>query len=402
MKICIAGKNNIAIEILEFIIKNKYFDKKDILAVCNKTDDGNDNWQRSFKKYCHQNQVRLVFLEEIYEIENLLFLSLEFDKIIVPENFKTGKLFNIHFSLLPSYKGMYTSIMPILYNEEYTGVTLHEIDRGIDTGNIIAQTKIKIDFNDTARDLYHKYIKYGIQLVKDNFEDIVCERYKSKPQSFESSSYFSKKSIDFSNIIIDLRQTALNIHNQIRAFNFREYQTPSILGYKIISTKILPEKSIEKPGKILEENSLYIRTATIDYDILMYKDIRDDFMDACIKNDISFINKSINVPNILNIQNEKGWTPLIVATYNANTEIMKLLIEKGADTDCTNFRGTTLLMYAKDAYVNTGNHKPLNMILSLKKDIYKKDYYNKDIFDYCMVAGQLEVIDIIKGYYEDD
>lgn len=73
--------------------------------------------------------------------DDLIFISLEFDKIVNPDLFKDARLYNIHFSLLPSYKGMYTSAIPILNGEEMVGVTFHEIDKGIDTGNIIAQKK---------------------------------------------------------------------------------------------------------------------------------------------------------------------------------------------------------------------------------------------------------------------
>ena len=59
-------------------------------------------------------------------------------EIIKTKNFKSNKLFNLHFSLLPSYKGMHTSAFPILNGEKYSGVTIHKIDNGIDTGDIIA------------------------------------------------------------------------------------------------------------------------------------------------------------------------------------------------------------------------------------------------------------------------
>ena len=54
---------------------------------------------------------------------------------------------------------MYTSCLPILNGETITGVTLHKIDSGIDTGYIIKQKVFKININDTARDLYLKYLK---------------------------------------------------------------------------------------------------------------------------------------------------------------------------------------------------------------------------------------------------
>lgn len=140
-KICIAGKNNIAVEITKYLKKK---DDIEILAIPNSADNGIDGWQKSFYKFCLENSIPIISLEEAHKIENLIFLSLEFDKIVKPYEFLSDKLFNIHFSLLPKYKGMYTSALPILNNEKETGVTLHKIDTGIDTGEIIAQRKIKM------------------------------------------------------------------------------------------------------------------------------------------------------------------------------------------------------------------------------------------------------------------
>ena len=69
---------------------------------------------------------------------------IEFDQIIKPTEFRSNRLFNIHFSYLPEFKGMYTSAIPILQGSTHTGVTLHGIDQGIDTGPIIAQEKFEI------------------------------------------------------------------------------------------------------------------------------------------------------------------------------------------------------------------------------------------------------------------
>jgi len=203
------------------------FQKEKLCIIPNKTDNGKDNWQRSLLKKASDLNIKITRLEEIYSIENLLFLSLEFDEIIKPLRFKTNKLYNIHFSLLPKYKGMFTSIMPILNNERTTGVTFHKIDKGIDTGDIIGQNEFEIDFMDNSRDVYKKYIENGIILVKQYLVKLLSNDFvEAKTQRFKESTYFSKSEIDFENININLNQTAINIHNQIRAFNFREYQVP--------------------------------------------------------------------------------------------------------------------------------------------------------------------------------
>ncbi len=67
--------------------------------------------ERSLLKKANEIGIETKTLEDIYSIENLIFLSLEFDRIVNPNKFKSNKLFNIH---LPKYKGMFTSIIPIL------------------------------------------------------------------------------------------------------------------------------------------------------------------------------------------------------------------------------------------------------------------------------------------------
>ena len=96
--LCIAGKNNIAVEVVEYALGK--IGKENIVLVTNNTDSGEDSWQRSLLKYGRENKVEIIGLEEAYAIEDLTFLSLEFDKIIKPYLFKSDKLYNIHFSLL--------------------------------------------------------------------------------------------------------------------------------------------------------------------------------------------------------------------------------------------------------------------------------------------------------------
>ena len=123
--ICIAGKNDIAVNILLYCIKFYY--KCRIVCVVNMNEPGINTWQKSLKWFAEKNGVEILSLNDVYEIEDLLFLSLEFDRIIRPEKFKSTLLYNIHFSMLPKYKWMHTSVLPILYCEENTGVTLHRI-----------------------------------------------------------------------------------------------------------------------------------------------------------------------------------------------------------------------------------------------------------------------------------
>lgn len=183
----------------------------------------------------------------MYKIEDLVFISTEYDRIIKPHLFKTRGLYNIHFSLLPAYKGVYMSAWPILNGETYSGVTLHEIEPGIDTGDIISQKKFKLSSKETAFSLYFKFIKYGTALVIKNIDRLINHNYKTCPQSSVGSTYYSKKSIDYRNLTIDLNTTATQIGRQIRAFYFPIYQIMRVYKFPIKDFRITQEKSIESP-----------------------------------------------------------------------------------------------------------------------------------------------------------
>jgi methionyl-tRNA formyltransferase len=239
--ICVAGKNSIAVNAVIFLTKCLKIDLNYISVLTNFNDTGTDSWQPSLMKYANENGIKISSLEDVSSIDNLLFISLEYDKIISPEIFNSRDLFNIHFSLLPKYKGMYTSIWPILNGEFKSGVTLHAIDEGIDTGRIIDQIVFDLPLFFTSRDLYFHYIHIGFELFKDNIKNLLNNDCNSKAQDC-FGSYYDKSSIDFNNICFNLNKTSFEIYNQIRAFIFKEYQLPSIKGYSIKGATITGEK----------------------------------------------------------------------------------------------------------------------------------------------------------------
>jgi methionyl-tRNA formyltransferase len=264
MYLCIAGKNSIAVDTLDYALT--IWDRNKILGLPNKTDAGEDSWQPSFLKKCREEKLNIVQLQELYNQE-MIFISLEYDRIIAPRKFLSKYLYNIHFSKLPKYRGMYTSAWPILNGESETGVTLHEIDHGIDTGDIIDQISFPIFRDDTARDLYFKYLKYGSMLIKINLKMVLEHKSISYPQPKEGASYYSKQSINYSDLKIDFKQTSDMVGKQVRAYTFKEYQLPKFNNKAIQRIDILDSRSMEKPSKLVYEENAYGIMATMDYDI---------------------------------------------------------------------------------------------------------------------------------------
>ncbi len=398
MTICIAGKNNIAVEILNYLICKYHYE---VVVVCNKIDDGVNSWQKSLRYIAGLHKIPVKELKDVYQIPELLFLSLEFDQIIKPELFLSKRLYNIHFSLLPAYKGMYTSVMPLLFGEEKSGVTLHRIDAGIDTGELIDQVDFRITKTDVASDLYDKYIHFSTELVKKNLDNLIHNSETSKPQPIENASYFSKKTIDFSNIQIDLKKTAWEIHNQIRAYSFRCYQLPTIDGHKVYKSEILQVPSDKKNiGRIqkIEKHILWIDA--IDYVIRVYIDFEAELFDCARVGDINRIEQIANLDYDIHVKNKLGWDLLIVAAYNENLELVRYLLSKEFSVTETNFKGTTVYMYAMTAASKSGRTDILEELLSHGADLKSKDDKGLNVLDYAKQYGNPKIINYIQLNYD--
>jgi methionyl-tRNA formyltransferase len=269
VRLCIAGKNRIAVEALELLRARAT--GADLCALPNPSDDGRDGWQPSFRNACTRLRMPMVTVSDLAGVDDLVLVSLEYERLLPVGEFRSKRLFNVHFSLLPRYRGAYTSIWPILNGEQSSGVTLHFIDAGIDTGDIVAQSAFMIGENDTSRDLYFKYMHHGIELLKANLDRIMDGRTKGQPQAASRASFYSRRSLDFADIRIDLKRCAQQVHDQVRAFCFPEYQLPELLGFRIAGSRITATRSQHRPGHLVESTREHLEVATIDYNVRLLR-----------------------------------------------------------------------------------------------------------------------------------
>jgi len=240
--VCVAGKNQCAIEALKYLI----YKKKDfnIVSLANKSDKGKDGWQKSFKKFSLKKKIRILNTKELYKIDNLFLFSFEYEQLLKNKSFKTKNLFNFHFSLLPKYRGCHTNFYQIFNGEKISGVTLHKIDSGIDTGDIVDNIIFKVKKNDTAYQNYLRLMRYSFLLFKSNFNRIIRGNYKLRKQNLKKGSYFSRESVNY-NILKKIKKidNKMSTHNLIRSLIFPPFQLPIYKGKKI-------KKSIYKNKKI--------------------------------------------------------------------------------------------------------------------------------------------------------
>ena len=243
MYICIAGKNECSINAIKILTKYK-ISKKDIYILPNTSDNGQDSWQPSLKKFARKNKFKVVTINKLYGINELVLFSLEYEKIIDIDKFKSKKLFNLHFSLLPKYRGCHTNFLQIYNGEKYSGVTLHKINNRVDAGDIIDQKKFKIKLNDTAYDNYFRLMKCSVMLFKKNINNILNSNYTLKKQNLSNGKYYKRNSVNYKKILnLNMKKPSLKLHNKIRSLIFPPYQIPVVNGIQV-------KKSLYKNNKI--------------------------------------------------------------------------------------------------------------------------------------------------------
>ena len=96
---------------------------------------------------------------------------------------------NVHPGDLPRYRGTFAIPWQILNGETELTTTLHYIDAGVDSGDVIAQKKIAIPSDITGFELYKKAMHLSADLVTESFDALVAGKLKSRPQKGYGSYY---------------------------------------------------------------------------------------------------------------------------------------------------------------------------------------------------------------------
>lgn len=227
-------------------------------------------FQPPLTKYADELKIPILeTVNELYDRTDLVFLSLQYDKIIDPRKFKSDRLYNLHFSYLPEYRGMYTSILPLRHGKTYSGVTIHKIDAGIDTGPILDQERFAISPDLTARDLYHKYQAHAYELLKRNLNKIILSKNLEFVPQVGQASFFSRKDLDLGVLEPSFDDTAENLHNFFRSLIFPEFQLPKAFGKSIVNSRITKSRSVERPGTLIYEDSFQLLVSTRDLNICL-------------------------------------------------------------------------------------------------------------------------------------
>lgn len=124
---------------------------------------------------------------------------------------------NIHASLLPRWRGAAPIQRAIMAGDKITGITIMQMDEGLDTGDILLQTPYEIDNDETSETLFHRLAQIGAQSLVDALKSIEKNTTHPTPQEPELACYATK--MTKAEALIDWQNTAIQLDRNIRAFN---------------------------------------------------------------------------------------------------------------------------------------------------------------------------------------
>lgn len=122
---------------------------------------------------------------------------------------------NVHGALLPEYRGSNPTQWALLNNERETGATMHYLDANFDTGDIIAQRRVPIYFEDTWRDIQARIGSAIEDLLAEELPRLWAGAGSRRPQDESRAHYYRRRHPEDGRI--DWQDSVLKIYNLIRA-----------------------------------------------------------------------------------------------------------------------------------------------------------------------------------------
>ena len=176
---------------------------------------------------------------------------------------------NIHASLLPKYRGAGPIQWAIIDGEKETGITIQQMDKGVDTGDILFQSVVPIDAKETGESLFEKLAKAGAALIVEALPKI--EAGEVTPRKQDESQASHAKMLQKSMSRIDWNRKAAELDCLIRgmiswpgASSGYHGKTLKIWQQEPVAKDQLPAEALAgaEPGTVIavEKDAIYVQT----------------------------------------------------------------------------------------------------------------------------------------------
>ena len=276
MNILYAGTPNSSAEILKYLAQNDSINVKGVITQPDKAGKRGKKLNDSpvslmansydldvFKPHKLNNKE---FKEKIKILEVDFLIVVAYGKILPKWLLELPSVssINIHFSLLPKYRGASPIQSALLNGDKETGITFIEMSEKLDSGNIISTEKTKIFMDDNKVKLETRLTGMSIKKISNVLIES-AKRNKSSIKQDDSNASYCQKILKVDSIT-NFKDTSINIFNKFRAF----IEWPGLAFYhndtliKIHGLEVLDQINTNKPGTIYKFDSTGLYINTID------------------------------------------------------------------------------------------------------------------------------------------
>lgn len=265
MRIVFMGTPDFAVGSLQALCESG---KHEILAVVTQPDRpkgrGNKLLQTPVKEYALAHGLTVYqpqkvktpeFVELLHELQPELIVVAAFGQFLSKEILELPKYgcINVHASLLPKYRGAAPIQYAIIKGEKESGVTIMQMDIGMDTGAMLDKVVVPIAENTTMGELHDALREQGAALLLEVIDKIATGTAVAEPQDDAQATYATL--LDRSMEHIDWSKTAQEVHNLIRGFNPAPStftKLPNGKSLKIWGSKMTDKSSAAAAGTVIE------------------------------------------------------------------------------------------------------------------------------------------------------
>ncbi|MAY79160.1 MAG: methionyl-tRNA formyltransferase [Deltaproteobacteria bacterium] len=199
------------------------------------------------------------FVEWMTAVDADVAVVVAYGRILIPALLQAPRLgcVNVHASLLPKYRGAAPINWAVVNGEKESGVCTMQMAEGLDTGDVLLESRIPIGENETAGELHDRLAPLGASLAVETLR--MFEQISPRPQNHGAHTVAPLISRD--DACIEWTDSAQAIHNRVRGFNPWPTTWTTLDGerLKIHRTRVVEGRGL--PGTVIEAgNRLVVAT----------------------------------------------------------------------------------------------------------------------------------------------
>ena len=285
MRIAVAATPPVALPTLDLLKSTKYQLVRVITRPDRPTGRGRISqptvvaqWADENSIDCHKPEDDVQLAHSLHDVD--LLITIGFGVILSKELLKIpprGSI-NLHFSLLPRWRGAAPVQRAIEAGDHLSGVTVFQLDEGMDTGPIFVTKRFAIDSDITSDELLHELSQLGPEAI---METLALIENGKKPTAQDSAGATLARKLTKFEGKIDWTSSAESIHSKVRAFTSNPGAWTIFRNENLILQQPEMSELRLKPGQIeVRDKKLYVGTATSALIFLKLKPSGKPLMDA--------------------------------------------------------------------------------------------------------------------------